>query len=509
MRRVRVAASNTAGGSKLLTIPTTASNCRQRSGRAGRTASGVCLRLFSEDYYNRKMVEGGGGGNIFDSELMRSDLCSVVLTLQGLGVKDPRQFQWLSGNNDKQQKRLVAKFHAAFTTLFSLQALDDKMDLTSKGWDLLRVPLPVTVGCLLLEAIKLHQKNENDGSTAVTTTNVGVESGKLVLERMITSCSILGAEVDLFITPPQPSVMHGFVDVGMGGIGEVNKKQQKLRIAQQKSQQQKLQREFDRAKQAHSRFKSYESDLVTLVNAYNCWRRESFLSEGLGENKSKNKNKNKKFRKIGCHSPSLPNSTRTKVAATSHKVWCNLNYINNRSILTAAAVREQISRVVYTKRSEGGLGVELGGGEDEDEGNGSRENVESGSREKVSEGWDLEGFLSCVFSGVGGSSGGNIAVRNTDPTTSRGDRSNNYSNSGKYKLLSSQSTATAVKIHPSSSLFLRNPAPSAVAFLELVEVEGREGERGGVRGGRKLFMRCVNQIKKTWLTKSSSSGDKD
>ena len=54
----------------------------------------------------------------------------------------------------------------------------------------------------------------------------------------------------------------------------------------------------------------------------------------------------------------------------------------------------------------------------------------------------------------------------------------------------------SAKIHPSSSLFMRNPAPAAVAYLELVETVGKDG---GVVGGKKLYMRNVSQIKKSWV----------
>ena len=118
--------------------------------------------------------------------------------------------------------------------------------------------------------------------------------------------------------------------------------------------------------------------------------------------------------------------------------------------------------------------------------------------------WDIEGFLGCVFRGVGGEEGGNIAVRNDDAETSRGNKSNGYSNRGKYCLAGNK--GVKVKIHPGSGLFLRNPAPSAVAFLELVEVEGREGAKGGT----KLFIRNVNQIKKSWVVakKKENNGNK-
>tara|TARA_B110000305_G_C19313804_1_gene575316 strand:- start:819 stop:956 length:138 start_codon:yes stop_codon:yes gene_type:complete len=43
---------------------------------------------------------------------------------------------------------------------------------------------------------------------------------------------------------------------------------------------------------------------------------------------------------------------------------------------------------------------------------------------------------------------------------------------------------------------MRNPAPAAVAYLELVETVGKDG---GVVGGKKLYMRNVSQIKKSWV----------
>jgi ATP-dependent helicase HrpB len=60
----------------------------QRAGRAGRTAPGVCRRLWSrEEHGHRPQQEL--------PEVKRLDLAEVVLTLKAAGVEDLRKFRWL------------------------------------------------------------------------------------------------------------------------------------------------------------------------------------------------------------------------------------------------------------------------------------------------------------------------------------------------------------------------------------------------------------------------------
>jgi len=60
----------------------------QRAGRAGRTAPGVCMRLWSrEEHGHRPQQEL--------PEIKRLDLSEVVLTLKAAGVEDLRKFRWL------------------------------------------------------------------------------------------------------------------------------------------------------------------------------------------------------------------------------------------------------------------------------------------------------------------------------------------------------------------------------------------------------------------------------
>jgi ATP-dependent helicase HrpB len=60
----------------------------QRAGRAGRTAPGVCLRLWSRDEHAHRLAQEL-------PEVKRLDLAEVVLTLKAAGVEDLRKFRWL------------------------------------------------------------------------------------------------------------------------------------------------------------------------------------------------------------------------------------------------------------------------------------------------------------------------------------------------------------------------------------------------------------------------------
>ncbi len=60
----------------------------QRAGRAGRTAPGICKRLWSRDEHSHRAPREL-------PEIKRLDLAEVVLTLKAAGVDDLRKFRWL------------------------------------------------------------------------------------------------------------------------------------------------------------------------------------------------------------------------------------------------------------------------------------------------------------------------------------------------------------------------------------------------------------------------------
>ncbi len=64
------------------------SSAEQRAGRAGRTAPGQCIRLWSEPEHNERPAQE-------QPEIKRLDLSEVVLTLKAADIKDLRNFRWL------------------------------------------------------------------------------------------------------------------------------------------------------------------------------------------------------------------------------------------------------------------------------------------------------------------------------------------------------------------------------------------------------------------------------
>src|SRR5207253_5031284 len=70
------------------------SSAEQRTGRAGRTAPGKCIRLWSKAEHAERAAQEL-------PEIHRLDLSEVVLTLKAAGVDDLRKFRWLEAPNEK------------------------------------------------------------------------------------------------------------------------------------------------------------------------------------------------------------------------------------------------------------------------------------------------------------------------------------------------------------------------------------------------------------------------
>jgi ATP-dependent helicase HrpB len=70
----------------------------QRAGRAGRTAPGTCVRLWSQAEHAHRPAQEL-------PEVKRLDLAEVVLTLKSAGVGDLRRFRWLEAPDDRSLER--------------------------------------------------------------------------------------------------------------------------------------------------------------------------------------------------------------------------------------------------------------------------------------------------------------------------------------------------------------------------------------------------------------------
>lgn len=72
----------------------------QRAGRAGRTAPGICLRLWTEREHQLRPAREL-------PEIKRLDLAEVVLTLKAMGVEDFACFRWLDAPDPKALERAI------------------------------------------------------------------------------------------------------------------------------------------------------------------------------------------------------------------------------------------------------------------------------------------------------------------------------------------------------------------------------------------------------------------
>src|SRR5438094_500280 len=70
------------------------SSAEQRAGRAGRTAPGRCLRLWSKPEHSERPLQE-------TPEIERLDLSEVVLTLKAAGIEELRSFRWLEAPPEK------------------------------------------------------------------------------------------------------------------------------------------------------------------------------------------------------------------------------------------------------------------------------------------------------------------------------------------------------------------------------------------------------------------------
>jgi ATP-dependent helicase HrpB len=79
---------HTRGINTLLVEKISQASAEQRAGRAGRTAPGTCIRLWSHQEHGHRPAQEL-------PEVKRLDLAEVVLTLKASGVQDLRKFRWL------------------------------------------------------------------------------------------------------------------------------------------------------------------------------------------------------------------------------------------------------------------------------------------------------------------------------------------------------------------------------------------------------------------------------
>ncbi len=126
--------------------PIAQASANQRSGRCGREAPGICIRLYSEDDFKQR-------AEFTQPEILRTNLASVILQMKSLRLSDIDQFPFLEPPADKMIRSGVRSLH-------ELGALDDGERLTDIGRRLTHFPLDPQFGRMLLAAEQFDCLNE-------------------------------------------------------------------------------------------------------------------------------------------------------------------------------------------------------------------------------------------------------------------------------------------------------------------------------------------------------------
>ena len=110
----------------------------QRAGRCGRVGPGICIRLYSEDDFQRRPA-------FTDPEIRRANLAGVILQMAALKLGAVVDFPWL----DAPEQRHLREGERL---LRELGALDDSGSLTRTGQQLARLPLDPRMARIALAA---------------------------------------------------------------------------------------------------------------------------------------------------------------------------------------------------------------------------------------------------------------------------------------------------------------------------------------------------------------------
>jgi ATP-dependent helicase HrpA len=129
--------------------PISQASARQRAGRCGRVADGICIRLYSEDDYESRPEHT-------DPEILRTNLAAVILQMTALGLGDIAAFPFVQAPDAKSVRDGVALLEelGALQPAGTSQAgaQPPGRTLTPVGRELSQLPVDPRLGRMLVAA---------------------------------------------------------------------------------------------------------------------------------------------------------------------------------------------------------------------------------------------------------------------------------------------------------------------------------------------------------------------
>lgn len=122
--------------------PISQASARQRSGRCGRVADGICIRLYSEEDFDSRP-------EFTEPEILRTNLASVVLQMTALGLGDIASFPFV----EPPDPRAIRDGIALLEELGALEPPKNGEDLrlTATGREIARMPVDPRMARMIVE----------------------------------------------------------------------------------------------------------------------------------------------------------------------------------------------------------------------------------------------------------------------------------------------------------------------------------------------------------------------
>jgi len=126
--------------------PVAQASANQRSGRCGRIAPGLCVRLYGEEEFL-------GRPEFTDPEILRTNLASVILQMLHMRLGQVEDFPFV----EPPDQRMIKD---GYTLLSELAAVNDQGHLTAVGKELARLPVDPRIGRMVIAANKQNALHE-------------------------------------------------------------------------------------------------------------------------------------------------------------------------------------------------------------------------------------------------------------------------------------------------------------------------------------------------------------
>uniref|UniRef100_A0A0X3NQZ6 RNA helicase n=1 Tax=Schistocephalus solidus TaxID=70667 RepID=A0A0X3NQZ6_SCHSO len=257
----------------------------QRAGRAGREASGVCLRLYTDEEYSKMPLHPS-------SQLLSAPFAGVLLNLFSMGVENPNQFPWL----EPPRKASV-----------------------QSGLELLK-----RLGAL--SAGPLESAADTAGSSGVNGINGKIaENGEQIARPL--KLTPLGRLLTAF--PLEPRLARTLVSAAtLGCLVEAVTAVSMLYVSPVFYVPQESREDYS---EVAMRFRHPSGDIASLVLVYRAYLKLTKLSKKRQQPENGLTNGSKPSRNHGL----------------AKKTWCRENFLNASRLATAVKVRAQLKSIVH------------------------------------------------------------------------------------------------------------------------------------------------------------------